>query len=319
MLLCSSDLSAQKTDSSKTWLIVLANLDQYYLVIDKDFRDAVLINRGDSLRVEPGNRHITVVWQTINDMSFTVYVDSGSTTISRKTYHSNTLNPSSSYEAIITQTNLQVVTDPNSTIYIDGKEAGVQYARALVNSGRHLLHITHPEHGDLKKHIEVTTKNVTNIARFNKNPSTLPLAAKFLPGAEYIAAKRYGRAAVSLVAIGVLGANLIRQNNNYAKRNDEYNEWVNLYQNAETSRDAITYRNSAKRVQNDLDDISTNFNRTLLITAGVYVLSTLDAFRKPREGYKGKANFPYGAAIGITPGINNMEVYPELSIKYRFK
>ncbi len=59
-LFCSTEISARQTDSTSAWIRVIAELEQYYVVVDQDFEHPHLINRGDSIQVEPGNRHITV-------------------------------------------------------------------------------------------------------------------------------------------------------------------------------------------------------------------------------------------------------------------
>lgn len=317
-LFSTTEIAAQKADSASAWIKVIAELEQYYIVVDQDFEHPYLINRGDSIQVDPGNRHITVVWETINDYSFTFNAKARET-FYRRIYHSFPSYPRSSYQTIVSQTNLFITTDENSTVYINGERAGKHMVQALLNPGTHQLNIEHPEHGTLRKKVEVNSINVTEVARFNENPSGLSFAAKLLPGAEYLASKRYVRAAITYVGLGLLTAKLVRHDRAYSKRHNEYNEWDALYQTAQTSEDAISYRRNALRARGDLEDISTDFNQTLLITAGVYLISTLDAFCKPRSGYRGKTGFSQNAMIRASTGTVNNRAYPTLTFKYHIR
>jgi hypothetical protein len=318
ILLCSTKTLAQQTDIKDAWIKVLPQLEEFYIVVDRDFENAHLVNRGDSVKVNPGDRHITLVWRTINDHQFTTDVEAGET-IERSVYHSFPTHPRSSFHTIASQTNLLITTDENSTVYINDRRSGKHLVKTLLNPGNYQLRIEHPELGTLKKEVKVNSLNVTEVARFNENPSKLSFATKLLPGAEYIASRRYKRAIFTYVGLGLLTANLIRQNQLYSDKLDEYNEWEELYQDAKTTEDAITYRRNAMMVRDNLDEIGTNYNITLLITAGIYIISTLDALRKPKSGYKGKSNFTKITTFTLSARSSINSIYPELTLKYQFK
>ncbi|MEQ8523398.1 PEGA domain-containing protein [Gracilimonas sp.] len=312
-LLCSENLRAQQPISLSAWVKVVADLDEYYVVIDKDFENAHLVNRGDSLQVEPGVRHITVVWKTIHDQSFTTRAKTGKTNEIR-VYHTFPSYPRSSHETIARQTNLFIATDENSDVYINGEYSGKHLVKTLLNPGTHQLRIEHPDFGVLEKRVEVNSQNITKVARFNENPSTLPFAMKLLPGAEYIASRRYKRATITYLGLGLLTANLIRQDMAYSKKLSKYNELEVLYQNAQTSEEAIIHRRNALSAKNKLDQISNNFNLTLLISGGLYLISTLDAFRKPKSGYRHPSNF-FGADMTLTTSSVASKTSALLSLK----
>lgn len=311
-------LIAQTPDSTSSWLKVLANLEQYYVVIDKDFKHPYLLNRGERIKVSPGKRHVTVVWRNINDQTFTILVRPGETRIKR-VQHVLLEQPRTSYHTIVNQTNLLITTEYNSTIYINDEEVGKHTVQTLVNPGSHILRIEHPEYGSLNKRIKVNSLNVTEVARVNKNPSNLPFAAKLLPGAEYLASKRYKMASITYLTFGLLTANLIKQNRAYSKKYNSFNELEMSYQNATTTSDAIYYRKNAIKARDDLDRISKSFNLTLFTTAGVYILSTLHALKKPKSGYRGKSKIKENLKINASAGMVNQEVYPALTFKYQFK
>lgn len=306
---------AQQEESEEGWLLVRANLEQYFIVVNDDLTNAMLINRGDSIKIKSGLTKVKIVWQTIHDQNFTIDVKPGETAKADVYISTFPSYPRSSYEIILNQINLQVTTDRNSTVYIDGKFYGKHAIETLLNPGVYSLLITHPEYGKIREDIEVNSQTVTAFARFNKNPSKLPFAAKLLPGAEYIASKRYGRAVVTYVSLAAITANLIIQNNNFNNKELTYLHWEELYQNADNTRDAISFRHNAETVQGEMQQISQNFNLSLLLTGTLYILSTFDSFRKPKKGYKKKpvitfSNFESSSVYSK---------YPTLTYKYNFR
>ncbi len=318
VIFCSKSLTAQQVDSASSWVKVTANLEQYYIVIDEDFKNPHLIDRGDSVRVSPGKSHITVVWRTINDHSFTINAKPGET-VGRQIVHTFPSYPRSSYETIVSQTNLLIATDENSTVYIDGEQSGKHLVEILLKPGTHRLRIEHPEYGVLRETVEVNSQSITKIARYNENPSNLSFAAKLIPGAEYIASRRYKQAGITYLGLGLLAANLVRQDIAYDKELSEYNRWESLYKNAQTTRDAILYREGVLSSRGNLQKISKNFNLTLLITAGVYLVSTLDAFRKPKNGYQQKMTFLSSTEFTFLASTQNYKLSPGFTFKVNFE
>ncbi|MAO65959.1 MAG: hypothetical protein CL666_13275 [Balneola sp.] len=314
VVLCSKNVTAQHSDPLSSWIKVVIDLEQYYVVVDKDFGDPHLINRGDSVKVDPGMRHITVVWESINDLTFTVNSKAGETT-SRRIFNAFPDNPKSSYQTIVRQTNLSVTTDENSIVYIDGEKIGKHTVHTLLKPGTHQLRITHPEYGELSKKIAVNSINITEVARFNENPSKLTFVAKLVPGAEYIASKRYNRATLTYLSLGLLTVNLIRQDRIYSKELNEHNEWEALYNNAQTSADAFFYRKKTLEVNEKLDQISANFNISLLLMGMIYALTTFDSIRKPRSGYLHSSKL-FGMDITLSGDVYNPNTIATLSLKF---
>ncbi len=316
LILISGNVFAQHADSLSSWVKVTANLEQYYVVVNEDFKNPHLINRGDSVQVNPGKSHITIVWRTVNDYSFFINAKPGETVV-RNIIRVFPSYPRTSYQTIINQRNLQIISDPNSIIYINGERAGEHIVNTILKPGTHKLRIDHPEHGTLRKKVNVNNLAVTEIARFNENPSNLPFVAKLLPGAEYIASNRKGRAIITYVGLGLLTANLIKQNMSYTNKLDEYDKLVELYNTAQTTEDAIVYRRSAIQANEKLDEIGGNFNVTLILTGVFYALTTIDSIRKPRAGYTHSSGL-FGPNVTLSTDVKNLNTPPLLSLKFTF-
>lgn len=316
LLFWTTEADAQENDSLRhSWLRVITNLEQYYLVIDNDYSTPHLVTRSDSIQVDPGLRKITVVWKKIRDFSFRVNLQPNHTHVESITFASFPDKPRTSYKIINNEPNLVIDTDTNSSIYLDGKYLGKQRAELIVEGEKHDLVIKHPNYGQLRKTISTSMYETKYVSRYNKNPSKLPLAAKFIPGAEFIATKRYGRALITYVLLGALTTNLIVQNSLYLEKDAEFKNLYELYQNAGTSEDAIDYRLNTLSVQRELESISRNYNITFALTGTFYLLSTLDSIRKPKSGYQhlSKNRFP---ELSISYSSATSYSTPMLSLKF---
>lgn len=311
------NLSAQQTDSSSTWLKVLVNLEQYYVVIDDDFKNPHLIQRGDSVRIEPGKRKVTVVWQTISDNNSILFFEPGVTKTQRVYISSFFRSPRSSYDVIINQKNLRITTDPGAAIYIDGVYVGEHVVETLVKPGERVISTKHPEYGRLTKTIQVDTYGVTDFARVNENPSTLSFEAKLIPGVEFIASKRYKRAALTFAGLGILTSNLIRTNARYKDKNDAFEYWELRYKTSDDPSEILHFRENALETEKELQKISRQYNITLAALGAAYLLSTLEAFRKPHSGYRGNSFFE-NSEFSVVPEHMDNRTFPLLSFQYSF-
>ncbi|MCP9290476.1 PEGA domain-containing protein [Gracilimonas sediminicola] len=286
-------------------------------MVDKKFENPHLIKRGDSVRINPGKSHITVVWRTINDHSFTINAKPGET-VGRQIVHTFPPYPKTSYKAIIGEPNLTIITDPNSSIYFDGEYVGEHIAKVVALTGKHKLVIKHPEFGSLTKRIDTKIYEQTHIERYNKSPSDLSFATQLLPGAAYVSKKQNYRAGVTYGLLAGLSIQLFRQQKAYTNKKNEFSNWKQLYNRSQTTEELIEYREKAEKAQRNLDKISEKFNAYLLGLGAVYIISTLDGIRKPRQGYKHNSNNFYAnasvSAVSIMDGI-----VPQLTLKFSLK
>lgn len=308
-------LTAQTPDSSSSWLKVLANLEQYYVVVDNDFENAHLVQRGDSIQVKPGVHKVTIVWQTISDNTTYLTVKPGTTQTHRIYISSFYHSPRSSFDVIQSQRNLRITTDDGSSIYVDGEFLGKHVVQTIVKPGDRKITTVHPEYGELTKSVKVTTYGITDFARFNENPSKLTFAAKLIPGAEFIASKRYTRAALTYVGLGAITGYLIHTNNKYHEKYDEYDYWELRYRTSEDPSEIIQFRENALQTEDELQKISRRHNLTYVALGAAYLLSTFEAFRKPRSGYKGPSFFEKSQVSVVPKSIKNQPV-PMVAFTY---
>lgn len=280
-------LFAQEEDSAKTsWLKIITNLNQFYTVIDGNYLEATLMKPGDSLRVKPGNRKISIVWKNINDFTFTEDISANTTFKKQITFASFPDKPRTSYKVITGEPNLRIKTDLRSSIYLDGEFIGKHTVEVLAMTGNHKLVITHPKYGSLSKKINTKIYGNTSVVRYNKSPSNLSFAAQLIPGAAYTSKKQYTRAGITYGLLGTLTVALIKQQSNYSKKHNTLMKLKQFYDNSQTTNKAINARWKVENVQDELNKIAQRFNSYLLATGIVYLISTLDGIRKPKHGYK---------------------------------
>lgn len=312
-LFSSSQIAAQNTEFSNAWLKVISNLQQYYVVIDQDFEHPHLINRGDSIKVAPGSRHITIVWETVNDKTFTINAKAGKT-IDRQIFHAFPTNPRSSYKTIVSQTNLIITTDPNSSIYMDGKYLGKGDAQVLRKPGAYKLLIKHPTFGSLKKKISVNTFHVKYIERYNRDPEPGIEVFNFIPAGGYIQNRQSIKTAITYVSFGAGITALIYLNNSYKKHDNNRMEFIDQYSEASTIKDAVFFRIMAEREIEEIEQINNTMKNIGIGMIALYVLTTLDGMRKPRDGYKKTSNL--NTKFSLQSLQTNGNIYPSFSIYF---
>ncbi len=279
---------AQGQDSAKvSWLKVITNINQFYVVIDGNYLEASLMQNGDSIKVQPGRKNFSIVGGNINDSNFTEVIQANQTLKKQITFASfPTKHGLSSYQLIVKGYNLIIKTDPSSSVYIDGEYHGKHIVTDQLLSGKYKIKITHPEYGSLTKEVEVSKYSTSTFSRYNKNPSNLFFVAKLIPGLEYLASRRFMKAGITYGLLAALTTNLIIQNSAYNNEMSEYNNWSNLYEQTNSPLEAIKYRLKADKANEKLKSIASNFNFSLIITGAISLYSVIDGFHKPKEGYK---------------------------------
>jgi hypothetical protein len=288
------------------------------LVIDGNYSEASLVEKGDSIEVHPGKRSFSVVWNTINDVNFTAVIKPNTTFIKHITFAGIASKiTTSSYQLVVKGYNIKVNTDLGSSIYIDGAYAGKHAVASRLQAGKHTVKITHPKYGSLIKKVKVSRYSTTEFSRYNKNPSKLPFVAKLVPGLEYLATKRIKKAGVTYVLLGALTANLIIQNKAYNDRLGTYNKWINLYEQTTRPTAAIEYRIKAKKENTKLKSITSNFNISLIATGIVSLFSVIDGLHKPKGGYKWSRTDKTNFTIEKKRLANYS--YPAFQLKWRFE
>lgn len=312
-------ICAQENSSSTKeygWFALKTNLDQFYLIIDGDFEHSILARQDEKIKLESGARNLLIVWENINDKELTVEISPDSTTSELIVFSSFHRNPNTSFRILQAGRNLEISTDKKSDIYIDGKQVGTSTAELFLPEGDYELFIKHPESGSLKKKVHVSTRKITSIKRFNEKPNSPSFALRLIPGMSYVSNNQKGKAITTYsLLLGSLSA-AFYTTLEYDKKNEEYNNQYALYLNSDNSNDAIRYRKNALSTLNKMESLNTQLTVFTVSAITIYLASTIDGLRKPRDGYR--TTKAINTQLGFNKSIWNSNLYPEITLTKRF-
>lgn len=305
--------------NEKTWLKVITNLPEYFIVVDDDYSNAQLVQRGDSILLSPGDKSIIIVNEIINDhfIKNLNLIEEQTNTI-QVIFSNLPLRPQSSFQILKQQYNLEIITDSSSSIFINDEYVGDYTAKLIVPSGKHHIRIKHPEEGELKYNFTKKRVHQTDhIARYVINPNEISFAAHLIPGAGYISSKSTIKLVTTYSLMAGLAGLYILQNKEYQDTHAKYKHYEMLYAETTNTRDAITFRKEANKAISSLESTKSNMAITAILLGATYVISTIDGFRKPKSGYKGSIT-PKKHDVSLDSYSYNNSFTPVLSYKYYF-
>lgn len=299
---------------SENWLKISTNLENFYLVVDNDFKNSFYLTSGDSVLLPVGRHELRIAWRNINDFVTSVTIVDSRTTSRRIVLSNFTTSPTtSSYQILENQQNVNVVTDAGSEIFLDGDYVGTEYTELFLNPGKYKLHIIHPVHGSLTKTLKIDPYKYTSVARFNENPNPLPITKKLIPGYSYLSNKQYKKAVLTYSGLVLLTGASLHFNSEYNEKNKLFEELNAEYLNADTPERAIALRREAQNTIQEMDKLNTRITAFTFGAMAWYALTTLDGLRKPKDGYSGNISFqPQFSFDG------NTSLYPKVSLNIVF-
>ncbi len=269
----------------------------FYVVPDNDFHQSRLITSGDSVSVPTGEHTITMISHYFDDIFRDVFVEEGKTTLVKEQISTFRIDHNSSWKYLMNETNVIIQTDDESVIYIDDQEVGLSQASLLLNPGTYKLRIEHPDEGSLKDKIEIGYAEGLSYARYNVNPIKFNPAMKILPGAGYLINGQNQRAIGTYLVLAGLGFSWYSTTQKYNDAKSEYDFYG----------DYITVS------KQHLTNLKRNRDLSRLGFFGFYLLTTIDSFRKPKNGYPGKK-----VDFDLSANSVSSITYPEVTFTYRF-
>lgn len=273
--------------------------DSFYVIADDDLSERILIASGDSISLEAGDHTITLVSYYFDDIFLAATVKPNATTLIRQELSTFRIDHNSSWKYLVNDRNVLINTDNESVIYINDEKVGTSASVLLLDPGSYDLRIEHPEEGSLKKKIEIGYAEGISVSRYNINPIKFNPALKILPGAGYLLNGQNQRAIGTYLGLTGLAIAWVSTNNKYKEAKSEYDFYG----------DYITV--SAQHLSN----LKRNRDLTRIGFFGLYLLTTIDSFRKPKDGYPGKKiEFDLSAHTFST----STTTYPEVTFTYRF-
>ncbi len=289
-----TDLSAKQQDQG--WVeFETSTTDSFFVIIDDDFESKRLITPELRIPVEPGTHKLSLIFRDYDDIFKEVSITSGETETVKFEPSKEEYRPYTSFNYLRFNKNVIVQTDRHSVIYIDGNKVDTAYSELLLSPGSHNLLIRHKDYGTLKKKLNVGYGSGISVTRYNENPEGPPTFDRFLPGVAYLSKKEYVKASITYAALAGLTTGFVLTNREY------YN--------------AKHYPSGTIVQQKDREE-SLSRKRAIYGAAivAVYLYSTFDGLRKPKEGYLGKP-----VEFEFAGNMFDSQIYPELTLTYRFK
>lgn len=284
--LCSTVLAQEKAG----WVKFIFNQDKVILIADNDYQNFLKISSGDSLLMKAGSHRLLLIGENFNDYKSTVTILNDSTVTKRMNFYLRE-TPFSSYELFDSGRNVAISTDDDGKIFVDGNLVGTSYSELLLSPGIHHLKITHEQYGDLATRLDVAEGKITEIARYNSDPTPTPTYIKLLPGGSYLANQQRGKAFITYVGLLAFTAAAIHENNRYNSLDEQYQTQYLNYLTASSPDEALRYREIATNTLDDMNAANTKLTLSVIGIATVYLASTLDGLRKPKSGYSGPSYF----------------------------
>ena len=261
LLLSFSTVHAQEADSGKVYFDV--NLPEpFYLVINSNLVDAQLVTPGDTLTLPVDNYHFIIVSRYVDDFDIYAFIEKDKVESFTHTFETFRVDHNSTFRQLNSHTNLFVNTDPASAIYVNGKESGTGQLSTLLNPGRYTIKTVHPEAGSLTKSVTIGLAETEVINRFNINQKTDNMGYYMLPAGGYLLTEQMDKAILTYVILGGLAG---------------------LYFSLDKKM-----RNDPLQYKWDHSKLKNLQKTSIAAFVGVYVLTTFDGLRKPREGFPGK-------------------------------
>jgi len=285
------------------------NLDDIFIIVDDELSSAFKYDPELLIRLEEGERKITVVHKDINDFSYRIDVYADSTTVSKVNIQTFTRNPKSSYAVLNEGRNIVINTEPEGQIYIDEELIGTGTTSSILSPGKYELMILHPEHGVLKTSLNASQYKIQEFSRFNQNHNPPSTFQRFIPGFSYLNTKRYMRAALTYISLGTVAYLALDNNSSFNDLNRKFDEYQFNYLNAESFVESERNRIAALNTLHEMEVKRDRLTYSLIGFGIVYAISSIDGLRKPKGGYKGNIKFtPELVEVGnasklITPAV----------------
>lgn len=291
--LLTNDLTAKQQDQG--WVeFETSSTDSFFVVIDDNFESKRLITGELRIPMEPGSHKLSLIFKDYDDLFRVVDVSSGETKAVKFEPSKEKYRPITSWNYLKFNKNVIVKTDRHSVIYIDGNKVDTAYSELLLSPGSHNLLIRNKDHGTLKKKLDVGYGSGVSVTRYNENPEGPPTFDRFLPGVAYLNKKEYVKASITYAALAGLATGFILTNREYY--------------------DSKHYPTGTIVQQKDREE---RLSRTRAIYGAgiiaVYLYSTFDGLRKPKEGYQGRP-----VEFEFAGNSFDSQIYPELTVTYRF-
>jgi hypothetical protein len=284
------------------YLVVKTQLDSTYVIIDGDFQKVNHVSSTDTISIKLGDHKVRIAQRyhrdvvtnisirpdtlyTINTNILPIYDDNDN----YKYY--------SSYPRIYWEVPVIVLTDPEARLYVDGEYIGTQMGRINM-TGQFTVKSELPN-GEIKtKTFDIDENEQTFLVEdiYHRSDKKKSRYLSVLPGVSQLYQNDTIKGYSLLGAVTLSAGFAIKYHADFISRNRTYLETERQYRFTSNAGEALRLGDLAEEQLNMANRMAERRDIFIWITSAVYVYSLVDAWIKPKNGYRSK--------IGLDPYID---------------
>ncbi len=246
-LFSSANSNAQsiKTNADSGWVQITTNLDEFYVVINEDFYNPVLLKNNESIQLAAGTNQLRLVWNTINDWQTQVTVipgDTVNTGISFSFRNQNLMR--SSYTTLLNQVNTKLRGTPESLFRINGKLLSANYTDTLLAPGLYKMEIGNGRNWQ-SRDVMITAGTFIEFSYEIAEIYPKSNSFYFIPGAGYWYHRKKVKSILTVSALALISGPLIDEMATFGDAKSSFEKWESQYNETLNTQDAIRFRENA--------------------------------------------------------------------------
>ncbi|WP_421775241.1 DUF5683 domain-containing protein [Gracilimonas sp.] len=288
---------------ANAWIKIKTNVDSVYIRnnFTQKRRQVIKIANGDSISIRPGNRLIEISHPKSEEWRTTKKIGTGKTT----TIHHNFKLTETSFKTLTNnfaiipyyQSNLFIVTDNDSEIYVDDIFIGTGAAMLNRKTGPAKVVIKNPYRG-----ADTYTPKITNLPNedgvvinaYTKPDRLLNRIIGVVPGASQLYKHQKLKSAIIGGGFLIFGGLALQRNNLYHEKLSEFKNLRNAYNNATDEQTAFELGNELDKIHNIVTKRDNERYIFFTLTSLLYAFNIYDAlFDSPESGFRSDTNIEF--------------------------
>lgn len=281
------------------YLIVNTQLDSTYVIIDEDFQNVNHVSSTDTISIKLGDHKVRIAQRYHRDLvtNITIRPDTLYTVYADLLPLSDNNNYKYSYPRIYWEVPVIVLTDPDARLYVDGEYIGTQMGRINM-TGQFTVKSELPNGKIKTKTFDIDENEQTFFVKdiYHRPDKKKSRYLSVLPGASQLYQNDTIKGYSLLGAVTLSAGFAIKYHADFISRNRTYLQTERQYRFTSNAGEALRLGDLAQEQLNMANRMAERRDIFIWITSAVYVYSLVDAWIKPKNGYRSK--------IGIDPYID---------------
>lgn len=285
LLISASTLVAQ---SDSAFVKIELPTEDNFLVINNDFNNCISFNSSDSIAVSKGILSLKIISKFYQDINTSVQIEENETK-EIKLYPifletDSERETRSSYARCFWDSNIFIISDHDSDIYLEGEKIGAENSRLMLPDG---YYKTTTALGDISLSKKITVSDnfqvVENYIRPKK--STIYLRS-FLPGYAQFSKREQLKGSLFVTLSSGLVFSAIFNEHRVKRESSEYEQLRLQYITADDPNRILEIIEESEQTLNDIDRHKKIRNYSIIGLGVTYVLNLIDGRRPPEFGFR---------------------------------